>query len=651
MRAERSLKPQATAFDALAMALAPALIIGMIASLVFFLVIAFYQGAYDARLMMILGFFTVGTVLIARIAIESGRTHANAFSVPLAIVAVIAMLRFVTVSGALAPLSWLINIGLLALAWYLADRITFDCTLVEDDKQGVPNGLLQSLGVAERARVEIQPPVAAATAPIKRARHNPGVWVLYFALLAFPLFGLGQLAITDPSPRQLAFWLLVSYLGCALSLLMTTSLLAMRRYLRQRGVSMPAEITLRWLATGGGLTVLVLLACMLLPLPGRSLGLVGLPFEIRSPEELPTSRLAVGNDGDQTEPDASTTAPAADEAAPAADAARGQAAAHQEQPAGQGRPREGQSEPQGQEQPSGQQQESEQASRPQPAEPRQDQPPAQASTARAKSPRSGSEREPPAGQQPRQQPQKEQQQEQQQEQEQEREQEKGQGQQDQRKQGQQEQGQQEQGQKQPGTESADRSQKTATSDLASSVAGSFQQFVGFLGRWLKWLTIAVLAAIVLFYAVTHPGELAKLWRDLLALLASLLGRRAASSAAAPQSAASTGSQMRPVRPFSSFENPFARNLHQWQATQVIEHTFAALEAWGAEQGRARQSDQTAEEYARALSAQMPQLNKLPVVAAGMLDREMFANWHPTLNEVAPLAELWRVLQTHGWPQK
>jgi hypothetical protein len=40
---------------------------------------------------------------------------------------------------------------------------------------------------------------------------------------------------------------------------------------------------------------------------------------------------------------------------------------------------------------------------------------------------------------------------------------------------------------------------------------------------------------------------------------------------------------------------------------------------------------------------MPELIKLPVVAANMLDRIMFAGWQPTLREVSPLAELWRIL--------
>ncbi len=140
-------KPRPTTFDGIAAALSPALIIGMIGSLVFFLVIAFYRGQYDARLMYILGLYTAATVLVARIAIESDRARAAAFAVPLAIAAMLGMMRFVTISGDLAAFSWIVNIGLLALVWYLADRITFDCTLLEEDRESLQGGLLQTIGL------------------------------------------------------------------------------------------------------------------------------------------------------------------------------------------------------------------------------------------------------------------------------------------------------------------------------------------------------------------------------------------------------------------------------------------------------------------------------------------------------------------------
>lgn len=125
--------------DAIAVAVSTGLIIGMVGSLIFFLIVAFYRGQYDTRLMYIFGLYTVATVLIAGIAIDHGRAYANAFSLPLAVVSMLSMLRFVTFSGPLGPLSWIVNVALLAVAWYLADRITFDCTQVSESASGACN--------------------------------------------------------------------------------------------------------------------------------------------------------------------------------------------------------------------------------------------------------------------------------------------------------------------------------------------------------------------------------------------------------------------------------------------------------------------------------------------------------------------------------
>ncbi|MCA9180790.1 MAG: hypothetical protein KDA51_05035, partial [Planctomycetales bacterium] len=300
-----------TPLDAVAVAVSTGLIIGMVGSLIFFLIVAFYRGQYDSRLMYIFGLYTLATVLIARIAIDHGRAYANAFSLPLAVVSMAAMLRFVTFSGPLGPLSWIVNVALLAVAWYLADRITFDCTQVSERERSVQQGLLQSLGMLKLERVAS---ATAATNPNRRVRkHNPGVWILYFALLAIPLFGLGQLAIPAADQRNRAFMFLIVYLACALSLLVLSSLLGMRRYLRQRGVAMPAEMSSRWIGIGVGSVMLLLLLCLALPLPGRSLGLIGLPNFIQSPAGLSASRWGWGKAG--PDPDESKSSEASPPAA------------------------------------------------------------------------------------------------------------------------------------------------------------------------------------------------------------------------------------------------------------------------------------------------------------------------------------------------
>ena len=93
---------------------------------------------------------------------------------------------------------------------------------------------------------------------------------MYYSFAAVPLFGLGQtlLPANDTVARHHAFVYLFLYLGAALGLLITTSFLGLRRYLRQRYVSMPGKIALGWIQTGVIAIVTVLCLTLLLPRPG-----------------------------------------------------------------------------------------------------------------------------------------------------------------------------------------------------------------------------------------------------------------------------------------------------------------------------------------------------------------------------------------------
>src|SRR6185295_13345175 len=74
-----------------------------------------------------------------------------------------------------------------------------------------------------------------------RRPHAPGVWVVYFSLAALPLFGIGGWFVpsADGPRRALVFGLLVIYVACGMGLLLATSFLGLRRYLRQRKLEMP----------------------------------------------------------------------------------------------------------------------------------------------------------------------------------------------------------------------------------------------------------------------------------------------------------------------------------------------------------------------------------------------------------------------------
>src|SRR5437588_4184748 len=92
-----------TAADYVVTALSPALITGLVASLGFFLVEVVYAGDFKGRMYWTFFFFSVGAVLVARVAIEVDRGRASIYGAILAGAAFLALWRFVEISGPLAP--------------------------------------------------------------------------------------------------------------------------------------------------------------------------------------------------------------------------------------------------------------------------------------------------------------------------------------------------------------------------------------------------------------------------------------------------------------------------------------------------------------------------------------------------------------------
>ena len=290
METESKLKP--TSLDYALAALSPGLIILMIGSLVCFLLCTLYQGEFPARLMWILGLFTFASVLISRIAIEQSRAQSLVYLGLLGGATLFVAPRFFVVDGPMASFSLPILVTLLCLIAYLADRITMDATSVDDASESNGEGLLQSLGLLKRANAN-----ANANAKQGKRKHNPGVWILYFALLAIPVFGLGQLFIQAAPARKLAFVCMIAYLFSALALLVVISLLSLRKYVRQRGVEMESSLSAKWLTAGISSTLGLIILMAILPFPMLSSNMMELPFRITSRTDLSSSRWGWGNEG------------------------------------------------------------------------------------------------------------------------------------------------------------------------------------------------------------------------------------------------------------------------------------------------------------------------------------------------------------------
>jgi hypothetical protein len=315
-----------TLVDYLVIAISPALIMLLVGSLVFFLIEVFYQGTFQDRLQFIFAMFVIGAVLIGRISIERGREHAALFALPLGIVTLVAINKFVEFQGAMASLSFFINCGLVAIVWWSADKLTWDCTLIDEREEDSGEGLLEAVGLDRPDRAALQkeinpaPPEPEATTSRdgpppgwwgrftqRRSRpHAPGVWVVYFSLAALPLFGIGQLLIPSGNlrARQDAFQFLFAYTASGLALLLSTSFLGLRRYLRQRRQEMPRPMASLWLGLGAALIAGVMLAALLLPRTNAEYAVSTPPFRVGSPDQHASSAAVIPHGVPENQPGA-----------------------------------------------------------------------------------------------------------------------------------------------------------------------------------------------------------------------------------------------------------------------------------------------------------------------------------------------------------
>jgi hypothetical protein len=291
--------------DYAAVALCPSLIVLLISSLVYFVVMCVYRGGYSGRIGYIWFMFILGAVAIARLSIQESRKYAMGYAAVLGIATFFVLSRFMTVQGSLAGLSPIINGLMIAMVWFLADRITFDCTLIDEDADASGRGLLDGL-------TDEGPGDQDAKQHATRKRgHQPGKTVLWLTAAALPIFGLGQTMLPDGERWQgSAMMALAVYLFATLSLLIATSFLGVRRYLRQRGVDMPANVSVAWLVGGIVMTVLMLLACFLLPQPGTMLANAELPQSLESPDWLKPSKYGWGGETAEPDPESSDAATA-----------------------------------------------------------------------------------------------------------------------------------------------------------------------------------------------------------------------------------------------------------------------------------------------------------------------------------------------------
>lgn len=148
----RSEQPNQTLADYVTLAFSPALIMGLVGSLVFFLLEVAYAGQYEGRLRWILFFFVFGAVLVGRLSI-AGHALAGAYGFVLGLLTWVGMQSFFEYppGSPAAELHGLINLGLVAVIWWCAQRLTWDCTHIDEETDVGGEGLLEAAGIERSA--------------------------------------------------------------------------------------------------------------------------------------------------------------------------------------------------------------------------------------------------------------------------------------------------------------------------------------------------------------------------------------------------------------------------------------------------------------------------------------------------------------------
>ncbi len=615
--------------DYAAIGIAPLLIWWMLNSLANFLMIVIYRGQYSWHVSWILMCYTMGATARARVTIEESREKASAYAVALGGATFYVMIRYV--HDPIFLLAVILTIG------YLADRIVHDCTIIDDGVDSSGQGLVDS--VRKWFQKRSPPPVVTEQTTgwqprrAKNAGHQPGKTVLYLAVGALPLFGIGQFFLDRfPGSWERAKWMLTLYLFTSLSLLVVTSFLNLRRYLRQRGTEMTAQVTVSWLAGGVGMIMLVLLIAYLAPLPGQTLVSFQMPDFLSDSDSTKASKWGFGGDGaSESEKDSRATGdPRADaeipKGAPEKDSLNqsdakpgGDSGNKDDGPAGKDsggkKPAKGSdqsAQPGKSEQPpkpndAGSSAKSEQTRSKDANQPnRPSQPDKGNKTPQSQQQKDSSPSPPPNPS-------------------------------DAQKQDTSQQGNKPDAADKKPAESKPSPSKSKpaepkTAETKPSNTNPVSQINSQIASLFKFILIAGLIAVIAVYVYLYRDA----WLD---WLNNWLNSRDNINPQTPirRERKRAGPAL---RPFSSFANP----VGDAEAGQVVVITFQALEAWGREQGVQRGDDETPSEYVRRLATQFPTLKQSAWRVVDAYNRVVYGRTSANDSDVNAASSVWQIMR-------
>jgi hypothetical protein len=624
--------PRKTLADYVTAALSPVLIMGLVGSLVFFLLEILYAGQYSGQLQWTLFFFVFAMVLIARISIDMGSERAGMYGLGMMLAGFLSLQAYLQfpADSPLTGFGWLVNLVLMVTIWWCSNKLTWDCTHIDDAVDASGRGLLDAAGMDQEAAAEGE---SADDSDIGRKSktssgllgwweryrdyraeqqkkpHTPGVWVVYFSLAALPLFGLGQslIPVANTERRTYVFWLMVCYVASGLSLLVTTSYLGLRRYLRQRSVRMPKAMTAVWLALGAGMIAVFMVLGALLPRPYGEYQLVHI--DPLGSKERDASRYAMKSDGSGKGQGTSSSDPAGKDK----EAQSGSGTKSSDDGQGQSQTKSGKGDSgkskSGSGNKSGKGSQSNSKSQQKDDSTKNDEQ-SKDEDKRDQDDRKGENAKPGSSGKRA-------------------------------------------GSKSDAQKAVPRESESKNSARPSNPISSVLSKLGVLGVILKWILFAIIALVVGFFVLraglrfmanftTWAQRLLEMFRS---WWEALFGG-GKSEGARSEAAGETEDRKPLLRPYSSFHNPFVDGRAEGMSPdELARYSFDALESWAFERDLARLPKETPLEFAARLVNEMPTLGADVQRMAGLYARVAYARGRLGPGSLGPLKQFWERLET------
>lgn len=624
------MRPKLTELDYAIIAVAPALIMILVGSLVLFSVGIFYDGPHAWRLNFIMCMFVMGIVANARVGIEEGGARAAILGGILGICVLVAVMKFV-------PEAVVLTAVLLGVVWWLSTRLVYDCTVMASSIDATKKGLMQwirrestreepSLPVEEEHGITVQTEDESqrpktlferldAWINPTNTKFAPGAWVVYFSLAALPIFGFGQAFAGShvPEKKWYLFTLLVAYVFAALCLLVTTSFLGLRRYLQTRGLVMPLSMTSTWLGVGFGVVALVLIVVSILPRPNAEYELAQLPF-YQDEQERKASQVAVNQDGTKdNREDRSRTSEnqdRTDENSQKSNEIRKDG----KEPSDQNDPNAEKTKPGKSQESDNKQGKSSESDDSSQSKPEQD-----SDSKQKTSDQSDSQKSESKAAQADQSSEKA-----------------DQSQKDQR----QENSSRKESEDKASDEgsSDEQANENANEPPPTPPQSSFNNPLASLGDLLKAIVYAAVIGVVVFFVWKFWGDIVKAWNE---FWASLFGNKKGEQHAEEIVSKPVA---KPRLAFSAFRDPFrdpswnGKPLEEW-----VRYSFAALEAWAAEQGSQRREEQTPGEFAAMLEKEHEELASAVRPTADLYGQVAYGSGKAPRETLEILRKLWERL--------